>query len=59
MPFLFFLGATIFGVPMITAFCAHRFGRPFWKWFAIGCVLPLVSVFIVLMLPEQQQEKQF
>jgi hypothetical protein len=44
--------AAIFHVPLITAFLARRLGRSFWKWFAIGCVLPFVSVFILLLLPE-------
>jgi len=57
MAFLSFIGSLVFGVPLITAFCARRFGRSFWKWFAIGCVLPIVSVYILLLLPEPKKEK--
>jgi len=52
--------ATLFGiisfVPLITAFFARSQGRPFWKWYAVGCVLPLVSVFILFFLDEKKAE---
>lgn len=57
MPLLAFLGSVIFGVPMITAFCARRFGRSFKLWFVIGCILPFISVFILLLLPELKTEE--
>ncbi|GAB3586076.1 hypothetical protein [Hymenobacter daeguensis] len=32
----------------ITGYIAYNYGRSFWRWFAIGMVLPFVSVFIAL-----------
>jgi hypothetical protein len=55
MPLLAILGSIIFGVPLITAFCARRFGRSFKIWFVMGCMLPLISVFILLLLPEPKK----
>jgi hypothetical protein len=57
MPILAFLGSILFFVPLTTAFFARSLGRSFWKWFAIGCVLPLVSVFILWFLPEVKQKE--
>ncbi len=39
-------------IPLITAAFAKRMGRPYKKWFAIGCLLPVVSVFILFFLPD-------
>ena len=55
MPLLAILGSIIFGVPLITAFYARRFGRSFKIWFVMGCMLPLISVFILLLLPEPKK----
>jgi hypothetical protein len=55
MPLLALIGSIIFCVPLTSAFFARSLGRSFWKWFAIGCVLPLVSVFILWFLPEVKQ----
>jgi heme exporter protein D len=32
----------------ITGYIAYNYGRSFWRWFAVGMVLPFVSVFIAL-----------
>ncbi|MDQ3108904.1 MAG: hypothetical protein M3R17_03325 [Bacteroidota bacterium] len=59
MPILSFLFSILFFVPLTSAFFACSLGRSFWKWFAIGCVLPLVSVFILWFLPEIKEKKAF
>jgi hypothetical protein len=53
MPVLGFFGSIFFLVPLISAFLAKRLGRSFKVWFLLGCVLPFISVFILLMLPEK------
>jgi hypothetical protein len=57
MPLLAFIGSVIFCVPLTTAFFARSLGRNFKIWFAIGCVLPVISVFILWFLPEVKKEK--
>jgi hypothetical protein len=52
MPLLAFFGSILFCVPLTSAFLAKKMGRSFWRWFAMGCVLPFISVFILLLLPE-------
>jgi energy-coupling factor transporter transmembrane protein EcfT len=57
MPVLAFFGSFLFCVPLITAFYAKSQGRNFWKWFGVGCILPIISVFILFaMHPEEQKE---
>lgn len=58
MPLLAIIGSFLFFVPLTSAFFARSLGRPFWLWFAIGCVLPLISVFILLFLPEVREENK-
>lgn len=55
MPVLGFFGAFFFLVPLTAAFLAKRLGRSFAIWFGIGCVLPIVAVFILLLLPEKKE----
>jgi hypothetical protein len=44
LPFLlFFLSFS----PLFTGYFATVYGRPFWKWFFIGMVLPCIS-FVLL-----------
>lgn len=54
MPILAFFVAIFFLVPLISANLARRLGRSFGVWFALGCVLPFVSVFILLLLPDRR-----
>ena len=56
MPLLALIGSAFFCVPLITAFFARSLGRPFWRWFGIGCILPFVSVIILWFLPEVKEE---
>lgn len=57
MPLIAFLFTLITFVPMTTAFFARSLGRPFWKWFAIGCVLPFISVIILFFIDKPRQEQ--
>ena len=38
----------LFFMLLMTAFMVY--GRPFWRWFGIGCVLPYVSLFVVMFV---------
>ncbi len=51
--FLFFGVVAILIVPTICGYYAHTHGRSFWLWFAIGCMLPIVSYIILLLLPDK------
>ncbi|TGE28346.1 hypothetical protein [Hymenobacter metallicola] len=46
---LAFLCALSF-LPLTTGYCAYSYGRSFWLWFALGCVLPIVSFFLLFAL---------
>jgi hypothetical protein len=48
----------VFGLPLITAFFARSMNRPFWIWFGIGCVLPIISVFILFFLPDKSIKEE-
>ncbi|TGE16423.1 hypothetical protein [Hymenobacter elongatus] len=37
-------------LPLTTGYCAYSYGRSFWLWFVLGCVLPIVSFFILFAL---------
>ncbi|MBC6989641.1 MULTISPECIES: hypothetical protein [Hymenobacter] len=37
-------------LPLTTGYCAYSYGRSFWLWFALGCVLPIFSFFILFAL---------
>lgn len=56
MPVLAMVLWPIMAIPMVTAFYARNTGRPFWPWFAIGCLLPIISFAILWFLPEQKKE---
>jgi hypothetical protein len=49
-----FSAITVF--PMITANLARRLGRPFKIWFVIGFLLPVISVFILFLLPDKSKQ---
>ncbi len=38
----------LLSIPAITAYFAYSHGRSFWLWFAIGCILPILSNFIII-----------
>lgn len=51
--FLFFGVVAVLIVPGICGYYAHTHGRSFWLWFAIGCILPIISYVILLLLPDK------
>ena len=36
--------------PLLTGYCAGQYGRSFGIWFAFGCILPIISFFILFLL---------
>ena len=48
---LFAAAAVILFIPLLTGYAAYTHGRRFWLWFALGTVLPFVSLaFLTLLL---------
>lgn len=45
--------AFLLSIPLLCAYYAHSRGRSFALWFFIGCALPIVSYFILLLLPDE------
>ncbi|GAB4332204.1 MAG: hypothetical protein OHK0038_07690 [Flammeovirgaceae bacterium] len=41
-------------IPVISGYYAYTHGRSFWLWFFIGCILPVFSYFILLLLPDKK-----
>lgn len=39
-----------FAFPLLTGYCAQQYGRSFARWFAIGCLLPIISFFILFLI---------
>ena len=39
-----------FTFPLLTGYCAYQYGRSFGIWFAVGCVLPVISFFILFFM---------
>jgi hypothetical protein len=54
---LFLLGFAVLALtfPVLTGYIASSNGRSFWRWYALGIVLPLVSVFIVMVVATRDQ----
>ena len=44
--------------PLIGGLMAKSFGRSFWVWFFISCLLPFVSCFILVCLPYKKKKQQ-
>jgi Na+/melibiose symporter-like transporter len=44
--------------PLCSALMAQSFGRSFWKWFMIGCLLPMVANVILFFLPSKRPQDQ-
>lgn len=36
--------------PLLTGYCALQYGRSFGRWFGFGCIMPVVSFFILFLL---------
>jgi hypothetical protein len=43
-------------IPIISGYFAYTHGRSFWLWFFIGCILPVFSYFILLLLPDKKDK---
>jgi hypothetical protein len=41
-------------VPLVSGFMATCYQRNFWLWFVIGLLLPFISNFLLLLLPEKR-----
>ena len=46
----------LFFMPLITAFMAYNHGRSFWRWFGIGCLLPYLSLFVIMFVVHRDQK---
>jgi hypothetical protein len=45
--------------PLMSALFARSLGFSFWKWFAIGCILPFIAnVLLFFMTPSKQKVKE-
>lgn len=55
MPELLFL---LLIVPPLTGYVARSRGRSFWGWFALACILPIVSYAIVIFLSDKSTHKE-
>jgi MFS family permease len=47
----------LFAIPYITSRFAKRMGRNPKIWFLIGILLPVISTFIILFLPDLSEKK--
>jgi hypothetical protein len=47
-----FFGLTF---PVLTGYIAASNGRSFWRWYGLGVVLPLVSVFVIMIVATRDQ----
>ncbi len=45
--------AFLISIPLLCGYYAYTHGRSFWLWFLIGTALPIVSYFILLLLPDK------
>ncbi len=53
LDFLFFGIVAALIIPTISGYYAYTHGRSFWLWFCVGLCLPIVSYFILLLLPDK------
>ena len=47
---LLLFAVSLFIFAPITGYIAYNYGRSFWRWFAFGLVVPVVSVFVALLV---------
>ena len=47
---LLILAVSAFVFAPITGYIAYNYRRSFWRWFAVGMVLPFFSVFVILFM---------
>lgn len=48
----------LFFMPIMTGYYAYSHGRPFWRWFLLGCGLPFISLFVVTIVIHRDQRRQ-
>lgn len=44
-------------IPLISAFYARSLGKNFFAWYFIGMLLPLISVFILILMDKREPEQ--
>jgi hypothetical protein len=49
---------TLIAPQMIAAFFARSIGRSFWFWFWISFLIPVISIVILMNLPEKPEVPQ-
>ena len=50
--------AFLLSIPAITGYFAHCYGRSFWKWFVIGCFLPVIAQVILAFLCHKAAQRE-
>ena len=56
--FLLILLLVPFSCPLLSGLMARQFGRSFWGWFLIGCILPFIANIILFFLPPVNTVKE-
>lgn len=54
--------AFFLSIPTVLGYFASAYGKSFWRWFAIGIFLPVISYFMLLALlyyEERRVKKEF
>ncbi|MDF9797357.1 hypothetical protein OKW21_002620 [Catalinimonas alkaloidigena] len=49
--------AFLFSIPAVTGYFAYSHGKPFWKWFLIGCILPIIANFLIAYICRKEALK--
>lgn len=49
-PLFFLYGTALLVFAPITGYIAYNYGRSFWRWYAVGVLLPFASVFVALFM---------
>ncbi len=57
LDFLLLGMAFLFAIPAITGYFAYSHGRSFWRWFVIGCLLPVIANFLIAYLCRKEARK--
>ncbi|QIX61652.1 hypothetical protein HER32_10865 [Hymenobacter sp. BT18] len=42
-------------IPLVTGYCACSYGRSFWLWFVLGCLLPVASLVVLAVLLHRKE----
>ena len=54
----FLMLAFLLSIPAITGYFAHCYGKSFWRWFAIGCFLPVIAQVVLALLCHRDARKE-